>query len=674
MQGSEGHPTPTGVALPMLAGVQVFISEGARIPLRPARKKLWAVNVPAAGGTLLRHQAGATHILLGDEPFNRICKKLESQAGVAPALVHYNWLSQTLRLGCRQNEDDYAPPALLAHRESAGSTPVPSLSVHEVPRGTTLPDVQSLILHLCLGSPAPKNFAIVGGPPSTVLLLCLPGIGWAQRDAVLEALQPSTPLSVMQLHSGARLEVPSQTLANLVTVARPKRGREGEDGQVSAPGPRPLEFYAATARQMAAAGYPGCEESGATHVPEGYASTADFPKLPGQASLVAVDCEMCITARGLELTRVTLLHGDDERVLLDELVVPDVPILDYNTQYSGITAEMLEGVTTRVADVWRALRPHLGPQTWLVGHTLENDLRALRLVHARCLDTALLFPRPRGPAHRPSLRHLASQHLRAAIQAGAHDSREDAAAALRLLRLKTDAGPTLGVLARAGPAHAHLLDVLGGRGPGAPRLTLVDRPEVLALHAAGAAAALACEDDDAVVRGLNRALACAGGGAGDGGGADPGVQDEGAEGNAQSTPRARGPPPQHFVFASLSDVAERQEREARALDFSDREGCATACAAAAAGGVEPLVQETARRVAAVVRALPPQTLCLLLSGAGNTVLCRTLYGDSLRARKDCQGAGLTAQRAAAAADPAIERLAATASRGFCALLTTPNAE
>ncbi|KFM23766.1 Small RNA degrading nuclease 5 [Auxenochlorella protothecoides] len=576
---------------------QVFISEGARIPLRPARKKLWAVNVPAAGGTLLRHQAGATHILLGDEPFNRICKKLESQAGVAPALVHYNWLSQTLRLGCRQNEDDYAPPALLAHRESAGSTPVPSLSVHE------------------------------GGPPSTVLLLCLPGIGWAQRDAVLEALQPSTPLSVMQLHSGARLEVPSQTLANLVTVARPKRGREGEDGQVSAPGPRPLEFYAATARQMAAAGYPGCEESGATHVPEGYASTADFPselvwwirawagafsthpcpppitsspsiappplppplsELPGQASLVAVDCEMCITARGLELTRVTLLHGDDERVLLDELVVPDVPILDYNTQYSGITAEMLEGVTTRVADVWRALRPHLGPQTWLVGHTLENDLRALRLVHARCLDTALLFPRPRGPAHRPSLRHLASQHLRAAIQAGAHDSREDAAAALRLLRLKTDAGPTLGVLARAGPAHAHLLD--------------------------------------------------------------------------------------HFVFASLSDVAERQEREARALDFSDREGCATACAAAAAGGVEPLVQETARRVAAVVRALPPQTLCLLLSGAGNTVLCRTLYGDSLRARKDCQGAGLTAQRAAAAADPAIERLAATASRGFCALLTTPNAE
>lgn len=125
--------------------------------------------------------------------------------------------------------------------------------------------------------PQPHSDTLQGGPPSTVLLLCLPGIGWAQRDAVLEALQPSTPLSVMQLHSGARLEVPSQTLANLVTVARPKRGREGEDGQVSAPGPRPLEFYAATARQMAAAGYPGCEESGATHVPEGYASTADFP-------------------------------------------------------------------------------------------------------------------------------------------------------------------------------------------------------------------------------------------------------------------------------------------------------------------------------------------------------------------------------------------------------------
>ena len=51
--------------------------------------------------------------------------------------------------------------------------------------------------------------------------------------------------------------------------------------------------------------------------------------------MVAVDCEMVITAAGFELARVSLVDGSSGRRLLDQLVVPDSPVLDYNTKYSG---------------------------------------------------------------------------------------------------------------------------------------------------------------------------------------------------------------------------------------------------------------------------------------------------------------------------------------------------
>jgi RNA exonuclease 1 len=94
---------------------------------------------------------------------------------------------------------------------------------------------------------------------------------------------------------------------------------------------------------------------------------------------------------------------------MDELVMPPNPILDFNTQYSGITAAMLKGVTTTREDIVRRLQALLTPDSILVGHSLENDLKALRFLHGRCIDTAALYPHPRGFPYRCALRVLSQK-------------------------------------------------------------------------------------------------------------------------------------------------------------------------------------------------------------------------------------------------------------------------
>ncbi|KAH9813311.1 hypothetical protein DFH28DRAFT_897063 [Melampsora americana] len=166
--------------------------------------------------------------------------------------------------------------------------------------------------------------------------------------------------------------------------------------------------------------------------------------------LLGIDCEMCITENGSELTRCTIV-GKDGKPILDELVKPESPIIDYLTRFSGITATRLEGVTTTLRDVQIKLTSILDFDTVLVGHSLECDLRALKLSHPWVIDTSVIYQHPKGLPMKPSLKWLAQKWLNKEIQITkpgssivGHDSEEDARTALELVLKKMEKGPGFG--------------------------------------------------------------------------------------------------------------------------------------------------------------------------------------------------------------------------------------
>lgn len=77
---------------------------------------------------------------------------------------------------------------------------------------------------------------------------------------------------------------------------------------------------------------------------------------------------------------------------------------------------MMENVTTRITEVQATLLLMFNSKTILIGHSLESDLKAMRLIHSSVIDTSVLFPHKMGPPKKRALRGLASDYLKKIIQ------------------------------------------------------------------------------------------------------------------------------------------------------------------------------------------------------------------------------------------------------------------
>jgi hypothetical protein len=223
------------------------------------------------------------------------------------------------------------------------------------------------------------------------------------------------------------------------------------------------------------------------------------------------------------LARATLVAVDTMEPILDILVKPLHPVKDFLTQYSGITEEMLAPVSLTLADAQKLLLRYICEETYVIGHSLENDFKACRILpHCRILDTSILYPHPAGGTFRHALKYLAMVYLRRKIQTGSHDSFEDAAACADLVRLKLLHGVEFGVSRKL--SVVAMIPPARQNGPLAPhgkaaecspiRLFLVDEAAKLQLITTGSTrpnVIVGNSDDERVRKAMKVLRSCSGG-------------------------------------------------------------------------------------------------------------------------------------------------------------------
>ncbi|KAI9644423.1 hypothetical protein NHQ30_007780 [Ciborinia camelliae] len=160
------------------------------------------------------------------------------------------------------------------------------------------------------------------------------------------------------------------------------------------------------------------------------------PSTESKFPAVVLDCEMAEVEGGYagELILFCAIDYITGAVILDQLVRPKQVIKNMRSSIHGVSTRTLDVAFSKgkALNGWEEARSELwkyiDANTILVGHCLEYDLDALRIVHPRVVDSSILSKNEVGCNRRWGLSRLCSQLLDLEIRKnkrGIHDCLED---------------------------------------------------------------------------------------------------------------------------------------------------------------------------------------------------------------------------------------------------------
>ncbi|RDW93757.1 uncharacterized protein DSM5745_01079 [Aspergillus mulundensis] len=166
----------------------------------------------------------------------------------------------------------------------------------------------------------------------------------------------------------------------------------------------------------------------------------------GIRKAIALDCEMVgVEGHQDQLAFLSAVDFFTGEVLINNYVQPTKRVIDWRTRVSGVTSAAMSAAVRSGQALfgWQAAQHALwryaDADTVLVGHSLDNDLKVLRIIHPTVVDSAILSaepvfnPEPNAPIRRIwALKKVAKIFLGRDIQTGGkkgHNCLEDAYAA-----------------------------------------------------------------------------------------------------------------------------------------------------------------------------------------------------------------------------------------------------